>query len=31
LLDYRQRGIDAVILNDPRLALAANQHSQVAR
>ena len=31
LLDYRQRGIDAVILNDPRLALAANQHSEVAR
>jgi len=31
LLDYRQRGIDAVILNDPRLALAANQHSAVAR
>jgi glycerophosphoryl diester phosphodiesterase len=31
LLDYRQRGIDAVILNDPRLALAANQRSAVAR
>jgi hypothetical protein len=31
LLDYRQRGIDAVILNDPRLAVAANQHSEVVR
>ncbi|HEY8600737.1 MAG TPA: hypothetical protein VIL85_20035 [Thermomicrobiales bacterium] len=29
LLDYRQRGIDAVILNDPRVALAANRHSEI--